>query len=67
MSALNTHTLEDPQSATEYAVYNLFGDLKSLLEAAKDPSTKLHIQENCTDLLDARETLDAIIKEAQNG
>lgn len=66
MSALNTVN-EDPQVATEYAVYNLFDDLKSLLEAAKDPATKLHIQENYTDLLEARETLDAVIREAQNG
>ena len=66
MSALNTAS-DDPQVAAEYAVFNLFGDLKSLLEAAKDPSTKTHIQENYTDLLDARETLDAIIREAQNG
>lgn len=55
------------QVDTETSVYQLFQDLRDLLEDAKDPLSKRHVQENFADLIEARDTIDAILKESRNG
>jgi hypothetical protein len=55
------------QVDTEYSVHNLFQDIRDLFADAKDPLSRGYVQENIEDLIEARETISAIIKEVSNG